>query len=98
MFETWLRQEKETIKERFGKSRILCIFLALLMVPLALLNLIMLLDGGGAMQLGAFFFMIVVPCTLPTRKRNQSGRDGFRALRSYIRHMRTLNCFCRRKH
>ncbi|MEZ3426696.1 MAG: hypothetical protein K1W13_04760 [Lachnospiraceae bacterium] len=60
MFETWLRQEKETIKERFGKSRILCIFLALLMVPLALLNLIMLLDGGGAMQLGAFFFMIVV--------------------------------------
>ncbi len=60
MFEAWLKQEKETIRERFGKARILCIFLALLMVPMALLNLIMLLDGGGAPQLVAFLFMIVV--------------------------------------
>lgn len=60
MFETWLKQEKETIRERFGKSRIWCIFLALLMLPLALLNLIMLLDGGGVLQFGAFLFMIVV--------------------------------------
>lgn len=60
MFEAWLEQEKTTIKERYGKSRVLCIIFVLLMIPFALLELILLLDGGGFMQLGALIFIFLV--------------------------------------
>jgi len=60
MFNSWLEQEKTNIKSRYGKARILCIFLALMMVPYALLNLVMLLDGGGVMSFCAVIFCIFV--------------------------------------
>lgn len=60
MFDSWLEQEKENLKSRFGKLRVLCIFLALPMVPLALLNLIMLMDDGDAMDLVVVIFSICV--------------------------------------
>lgn len=60
MFDSWLEQEKADIRSRFGNARVLCLFLALLMVPLVLLNLILLLDGGGAMAFVAGFFGIFV--------------------------------------
>ncbi len=60
MFHSWLEQEKATIKSLFGKVRILCIFLAVMMGFIALPNLIILLDGGGVMPLCAVAFMIFV--------------------------------------
>lgn len=60
MFESWLEQEKATIKSRFGNARIFCILLAILMIPFALMQLVMLLDGGGIGSLCALVFSIFV--------------------------------------
>lgn len=64
MFESWLEQEKETIKELFGKSRMFCILFTVLLIPLIILNMIMLLDGGGALQLCTVFFLVFIMCVI----------------------------------
>lgn len=60
MFESWLEQEKAVIKSRFRNVHILCVFIAVLMLPHVLLSLIMLLDGGGVGSLCVLIFSIFV--------------------------------------
>lgn len=60
MFESWLEQEKATIKSLFGNVRIFCVILAILMLPFALMQLVVLLDGGGTVSLCALIFCIFV--------------------------------------
>lgn len=60
MFETWLEQEKTAIKSLFGNARIFCVILAILMVPFALMQLVMLLDGGSMVSLCGLLFSIFV--------------------------------------
>lgn len=61
-YDAWLKQEKANLKEHYGQARVRCTFLALLMVPLILMNLIMLLDSVtfNIMPLIACVFGIVV--------------------------------------
>lgn len=48
MFDSWLEQEKETIRSRFGKLRILGVLIAIFMVSSIFLPLLSLcMDGGG---------------------------------------------------
>lgn len=60
MFETWLKEEKSMLKETYGKQRIKYIFIAVLLIPFILIELILLLDGGGAMELCALLFLLCV--------------------------------------
>lgn len=62
MYDSWLKQEKANLKARYGQTRVRCTFLALLMVPLILMNLIMLLDSVtfNIMPLIACVFGVVV--------------------------------------
>ncbi len=60
MFELWLEQEKATIKSRFKNVRIFCIFIAILLIPYVLMQLIMLLDGGGVGSFCVLMFLIFV--------------------------------------
>lgn len=60
MFDSWLEQEKANIRSQFGKVRVLSIFFALLMVPIVLLNLILLLDGGGVIDFVVVIFSVCV--------------------------------------
>ena len=60
MFDSWLEQEKADIKAIYGKERILCVLLVLLEVPFFLMNLILLLDGGGALSVVMVVFLIFV--------------------------------------
>ena len=60
MLEQWLQQEKAIIKSRFGNVRIFCVFLACLTVPAILIQLVLLLDGGGIGQVFAIIFFIFV--------------------------------------
>lgn len=58
-YDAWLKQEKANLKERYGQARVRCTFLALLMVPLILINLIMLLDE---VSLGEFNVTSLIAC------------------------------------
>lgn len=62
MFESWLEQEKAAIKSRFGNMRIYYMLIAILAIPLALMELVLLLDGGGIMELCAFLLCAFVIC------------------------------------
>ncbi len=73
MFEQWLQQEKSAIKSRFINVRIFCVGLALLlMVPAILIQLVLLLDGGGIVSVFAiifFIFVIVFALTMSSYKK-----------------------------
>ncbi len=62
MFDSWLEQEKAVIRSRFGKVRILCVLIAVLMVPPILMQVIFLLDGDGVMTLIPIAFFVFVMC------------------------------------
>ena len=55
MFEQWKEQELAEIKERFGKARLLTIGLMALVGFNMLGSVVMLLDGGGAMEAVVIF-------------------------------------------
>ena len=55
MFEQWKEQELAEIKERFGKARLLTIGLMALVGFNMLGGVVMLLDGGGAMEAVVLF-------------------------------------------
>ena len=60
MFEQWKEQELEEIKERFGKARLLTIGLMALVGFNMLGGVVMLLDGGGAMEAVVIFVQVVI--------------------------------------
>lgn len=60
MLEQWLQQEKAFIKSRFINIRIFCVFTACLTVPVILIQLVLLLDGGGIGQIFAIIFLLFV--------------------------------------
>lgn len=61
MFDSWLEQEKETIRSRFGKLRILGVLIAIFMVSSIFLPLLSLcLDSGGVISLIPIIFSIFV--------------------------------------
>lgn len=60
MLEQWLQQEKAFIKSRFINVRIFCVFTACLTVPVILIQLVLLLDGGGIGQIFAIIFLLFV--------------------------------------
>ncbi len=60
MFEQWKEQELAEIKERFGKARLLTIGLMALVGFNMLGGVVMLLDGGGAMEAVVIFVQVVI--------------------------------------
>lgn len=60
MFEQWKEQELAEIKERFGKARLLTIGLMALVGFNMLGSVVMLLDGGGAMEAVVIFVQVVI--------------------------------------
>ncbi|MCM1559566.1 MAG: hypothetical protein NC123_08480 [Butyrivibrio sp.] len=66
MFDAWLEQEKADIKAIYGMQHILCVILALMLVPFFLMNLIVLLDGGGALSMVVVAFGVFALVLIPS--------------------------------
>ena len=60
MFETWLEQEERTAKEKCRMARIVRILYIVLMIPIALTQLFLLLDGPGDFYIVSIGFLIFI--------------------------------------
>lgn len=66
VFNQWLEQEKAKIREEGRTLRVMSIILAVLTVPLILMMLMLLLDGGSAVNALALVFLVAVGAAILT--------------------------------